>query len=62
MTKSSKSKPKHSIGRDVKLIGTGVAKELVLVGLYGIQELTGADLHYKPRKGKQPWEKRWGER
>ena len=40
----------------------GVAKELYLVGTYAVKETTGVDLHYKPKKGKSAWEKKWGER
>lgn len=45
-----------------KDVATGVAKELLLVGLHGVKELTGADLHHKPKRGKAPWKKKWGER
>ena len=47
--------------QDRKDIFGSIGKELLLVGLYGLQEL-GADLHTKPKVGKAPWEKKWGER
>ncbi|MEO0938546.1 MAG: hypothetical protein AAFY38_10375 [Pseudomonadota bacterium] len=58
----AKKKQKSTFKKDMKDVGTGVAKELPLVGLYGVQELTGADMHTKPKKAKQPWQKKWGER
>lgn len=58
----SKTKKKSTFKKDMRDVGTGLAKELLLVGLYGVQELTGADMHTKPKKAKQPWERKWGER
>ena len=55
-------KTRKQVRKDRKDVATGVAKELTLVGLYAVKELTGADLHYKPHKGKRSWEKKWGER
>ena len=55
-------KPTNSTFRkDMGDIATGVAKELVLVGIYGAKELTGIDMHHKPRPAKRSWEKKWGE-
>lgn len=55
-----KTKPKRGDGALKFLSGFG--KELALVGLYAVQETTGADLHYKPAKKTQPWDKKWGEK
>jgi hypothetical protein len=41
---------------------SGLGKELLLVGLYGLQDTTGIDLHHKPGKKKHPWQKKWGEK
>lgn len=60
--KKKRTKKKSTLRRDIGQVANGIAKELVLIGLHGVQELTGADMHYKPQKGKQPWEKKWGER
>lgn len=57
---AKKTKPKRGDGAMKFLSGLG--KELALVGLYAVQETTGADLHHKPGKKKHPWEKKWGER
>ena len=60
-TKPGKSK-KSTFRKDMGDIATGIAKELVLVGMYGAKELTGIDMHHKPKPAKRPWEKKWGER
>ncbi|WP_338548953.1 hypothetical protein [Roseovarius phycicola] len=61
MTKPKKGqKPKSKYNSSDVFVGVG--KELLLVGLYGVKDLTGIDLHHKPKKGKSPWEKKWGEK
>ncbi|GIT90180.1 hypothetical protein JANAI62_03370 [Jannaschia pagri] len=47
---------------DCKDVLTGVGKELLLVGLYGVKDLTGVDLHASPKKSPPPWKKGWGAR
>lgn len=55
-------KSKKQVRQASKDLAVGVAKELVLVRPYGVKKITVADLHYdKPKKGKRPWEKKWGE-
>ncbi|RED13908.1 hypothetical protein [Pontivivens insulae] len=55
-------KTRAQIKKDRRDVATGVGKELTLVGLYALKELTGVDLHHQPRKGRKSWEKKWGER
>lgn len=53
---------KRQIRKDRRDVVVGVGKELALVGIYAVKELAGVDIHHKPKKGKKPWEKKWGER
>ena len=55
-------KTKKEITKARQDVLTGVAKEMVLGGLYALKETTGADWHYKKKKGKHAWEKKWRER
>ena len=48
--------------QDRKDVFGSIGKELLLVGLHGVKELSGADLHTNRHASKRPWEKKWGER
>lgn len=61
MAKSKKEK-KNKSGYNSTDVFVGVGKELFLVGVHGVKELTGVDLHHKPKRGKPSWEKKWGEK
>ncbi len=55
-------KTRKQIKKDRRDVVVGLGKELALVGIYAVNELTGVDLHHKPRPAKRSWQKKWGER
>ncbi|MEL6377112.1 MAG: hypothetical protein AAFQ04_07955 [Pseudomonadota bacterium] len=55
-------KTRQQLKKDRRDVLVGVGKELALVGIYAVKELTGVDMHRKPGKTKRSWEKKWGER
>lgn len=55
-------KTKQQIRKDRRDVVVGVGKELALVGIFAVKELTSVDMHRRPRKTKRSWEKKWGER
>ncbi|WP_299372757.1 hypothetical protein [uncultured Tateyamaria sp.] len=55
-------KTKQQIRKDRRNVMVGVGKEMALVGIYAVKELTGVDMHRQPSKVKRSWEKKWRER